>query len=464
MGNARSVPPDPARTRLARKTAGDPLAATLACVLLPFALGHFVSYLYRVVNAVVYPDLARDLGLAADGIGLLTSAYFLAFAAAQLPIGVALDRYGPRKVQVPMLLLAAAGALLFSQAHSLAQLALGRGLIGAGVAGSLMAAIKACSLWLPRERLPLATALLLSVGGMGAMASTTPLHLALEYTDWRGAFLALAIGTVAVSAAIHAAVPEHPHQQHQRHTGLADMAGTVRDLYRSWSFWRLALYSIVAHAVYMAVQSLWMGAWLRDVALLGRAQAAGVLLAGAAAMVAGSLFFGWLTDYLRKFGVKPILVCGAGIWLFVALQASMMGAAAPYPYLIAVGFSFFGTATTMNYAIVAQSVPPHLTGRVSTCFNLLVFLLAFMVQWGMGGIINLWPQHQGAYPAPAYRTAFAVIVALQLPGLLLWLTFRPWRREPTCAARPTRPDLRGPTYAARPTRPDLRGPTDITTL
>ncbi|NRR30609.1 MFS transporter [Oxalobacteraceae bacterium] len=404
---------------------GASFAALLGKVLLPFALAHFVSYLYRVINAVVYPDLARDLGLAADSIGLLTSAYFLTFAAAQLPIGVALDRYGPRRVQAPMLLVAAAGALLFAQAHSVAELVLARGMIGLGVAGSLMAAIKACSLWLPPERLPLATALLLSVGGMGAMASTAPLQAALHYTQWRGAFTALAIGTVLVSAAIFFVVPEHRSKQNSR---LADMAAAVKGLYTSWSFWRLALYSIVAHATYMAVQSLWMGAWLRDMAQLGRAEVANVLLVGAMAMVAGSLFFGWLIDYLRQFGVKPLLVCGGGIWLFVLVQMLMVGATGLNPYVIAAGFSFFGTATTMNYAIVAQSVPAHLTGRVSTSFNLLVFLLAFVVQWGMGGIINQWPQQHGAYPAQAYQYAFGIIVALQLPGLLLWLSFKPWRR------------------------------------
>jgi len=404
---------------------GAGFVALLAKVLLPFALGHFVSYLYRVINAVVYPDLSRDLGLGAESIGLLTSTYFLTFAAAQLPLGVALDRYGPRRVQAPMLLVAAIGAVLFSQAHSVEQLVVARGLIGLGVAGSLMAAIKACSLWLPPERLPLATALLLSVGGMGAMASTAPLHAALQYTQWRGAFAALAMGTVLVSAAIFFVVPEHGSKQR---TKLRDMAGAVKNLYCSWSFWRLALYSIVAHATYMAVQSLWMGAWLRDSAHLGRAEVANVLLVGAMAMVAGSLFFGWLIDYLRKFGVKPLFVCGAGIWLFVLVQALMAGGAGFNPYLVAAAFSFFGTATTMNYAIVAQSVPTHLTGRVSTSFNLLVFLLAFVVQWGMGGVINQWTRQQGAYPGIAYQYAFGIVVALQIPGLLLWLTFKPWRR------------------------------------
>lgn len=405
----------------------------LARILLPFALAHFVSYFFRTVNAVVYPDLAHDLGLAADSIGLLTGAYFFAFAAAQLPVGVALDRFGPRKVQVPMLLIATLGAALFANAHSLTELIVSRALIGFGVAGSLMAAIKACSLWLPQERLPLSTALLLSVGGMGAMASTAPMHAILQHSNWRGAFIGLGAGTLAVSVLIFAVVPEHPKKQATR---FLEMAAAVRQLYSSWSFWRLGLYSIFAHASYMAVQGLWMGPWLRDVAQLERAAVANVLLAGTVAMVAGSLAFGTITDYLRRFGVKPILVCGAGIWVFVLFQFLMVYATDINPFVVALGFGFFGTATTMNYAIVAQSVPAQLTGRVSTSFNLLVFLLAFVVQWGMGSILNHWIPEAGAYPRQAYQYAFGIILALQIPGLLLWLTFRPWVR----AGRHSRPE------------------------
>ncbi|GAB3377255.1 MFS transporter [Azotobacter armeniacus] len=402
------------------------LLQLLATVLLPFALAHFASYLYRTVNAVVYPDLARDLGLAANSLGLLTSAYFLTFAIAQLPLGVALDRFGPRKVQVPMLMVAAAGALLFAHAHSLGELAIARGLIGFGVAGSLMAAIKACSLWLPSERLPLSTAVLLSVGGMGAMASTTPMQIALNHTDWREAFLFLGLSTLLVSVLIFTVVPEHPQKQKTR---LTDMARAVGQLYSAWSFWRLALYTLFAHATYMAVQGLWMGPWLRDVGHLSRPEIANVLFSGTVAMVAGSLAFGWITDALRKYGFQPVFVCGTGVCIFLLFQGLMISGVPVNPLLVVIGFSLFGTATTMNYAIVAQSVPSHLTGRVSTSFNLLVFLLAFAVQWGLGSIINQWTSSNGMYPEEAYRIALGINLLLQIPGILLWISFRPWQRS-----------------------------------
>lgn len=145
-------------------------------------------------------------------------------------------------------------------------------------------------------------------------------------------------------------------------------------------------------------------------------------------MVAGSLTFGWLTDVLRKRGYSPVLTCGAGVSIFLIFQFLMICGLPINPWLVAIGFSFFGTATTMNYAIVAQSVPTHLTGRVSTSFNLIVFLLAFIVQWGIGVIINQWETQLGMYPKQAYQVALGINLALQIPGIILWLSFRPLKK------------------------------------
>lgn len=101
-------------------------------IFIPFGLGHFVSYLYRTVNAVIYVDLQTDLSLPASSLGLLTGVYFLTFAAAQIPLGVMLDRYGPRSVQAPMLLFAVAGSVIFSVSSTETGLLIGRGLIGLG--------------------------------------------------------------------------------------------------------------------------------------------------------------------------------------------------------------------------------------------------------------------------------------------------------------------------------------------
>src|SRR5881227_547613 len=125
----------------------------LVVVFCPFAGGYFLSFFFRNVNAVISRDLAREFALTPADLGFLTSMYLLAFAAFQLPLGVLLDRYGPRRVVAALLLSAAAGALVFALARDLATLSLGRALIGLGVSAGLMGAIKAFSLWFPLSRL-----------------------------------------------------------------------------------------------------------------------------------------------------------------------------------------------------------------------------------------------------------------------------------------------------------------------
>ena len=149
---------------------------TLTRVFVPFAIGYFLSYLMRVVNAVIAPDLVRDLGLTAADLGLLTSANFLAFAVAQLPLGILLDRFGPRRTEAVLLLFAALGAFLFSIASSAPDLIAGRALIGLGTSACLMAAFKAYVMWFSGERIPFINGLQMAAGGLGAVTGTVPVE------------------------------------------------------------------------------------------------------------------------------------------------------------------------------------------------------------------------------------------------------------------------------------------------
>jgi sugar phosphate permease len=147
-----------------------------ARLFLPFAAGYYLSYLLRNANAVIAPELTHELGLGADGLGLLTAAYLLAFAAFQIPLGVLLDRYGPRRVEAALLVIAALGAAVFAASENLLALAVGRGLIGLGVSACLMAGLKNFVLWYPRERQASLTAAIMVAGGLGALSASLPLE------------------------------------------------------------------------------------------------------------------------------------------------------------------------------------------------------------------------------------------------------------------------------------------------
>ncbi|MBW1782238.1 MAG: MFS transporter, partial [Deltaproteobacteria bacterium] len=241
-------------------------------VFLPFAIGYFFSYLYRVVNAVIAPNLVADLDLSPGDLGLLTSTYFLTFAAFQLPLGVLLDRFGSRKTEAFLLVFAAAGAFIFAKADSVPGLIAGRALIGFGVSSCLMAAFTAFVLWFPKERLPLINGVQVAVGGLGALTGTTPVETALQFTDWRSVFTLLAILTLGAAAAIFFAVPERKAEGGG--TSLKEQLRGIVVVYTSPLFWRIAPWAVTSQATFLAVQTLWAGPWLRDVAKYERADVA----------------------------------------------------------------------------------------------------------------------------------------------------------------------------------------------
>ena len=210
-------------------------------VCLPFGAGYFLSYLYRSINAVIGPPIAVEFGLGAADLGLLTSAYFLGFGLFQLPLGILLDRYGPRRVQCALLLVATAGALLFATASSIAPLTLGRALVGIGFAGGLMASFKAITVWFPRRRWPLVNGLLMGFGGLGTMAATTPVEMALAWgASWRDVFHALAAVTAVVSFLILLAVPAHDSEREGRADSMGEALAGLGLIFRDRLFWRVA--------------------------------------------------------------------------------------------------------------------------------------------------------------------------------------------------------------------------------
>ncbi|OEU76870.1 MAG: hypothetical protein BA864_01405 [Desulfuromonadales bacterium C00003093] len=385
---------------------------TLIRLFLPFGLGYFVSYLFRTVNAVIAPDLIVDLGLTPADLGLLTSVYFLAFAAFQLPLGLLLDRFGPRRVESALLLFAAAGALLFARAESLLGLIVGRSLIGLGVSACLMAAFKSFTAWLPSARLPFANGLQMVSGGLGAMVATTPVQAALKVTDWRGVFTALAVLGCLAAVAVFLIVPEKPRQKGDE--TLAEQLRGLRFVLTSRAFRQIAPWAFTAQAAYLSIQGLWSGPWLRDVAGYERAEVAQMLWWIAVAMILGYFSFGSLAGRLARRGVRTATVAAGGMMIFILDQFLLVifpGNAA----LLWLGFGFFGTACILPYAVLSQAFPQQLGGRCNTALNLLVFVGAFTAQWLIGAIVGLWPTTAtGGYHADGYHSALLILIAAQL--------------------------------------------------
>ncbi|MEE4239941.1 MAG: MFS transporter [Desulfopila sp.] len=382
-------------------------------VFFPFAAGYFLSYLYRVVNAVIAPDLIADVGIGPSALGLLTAVYFISFASFQLPLGILLDRYGPRKIEALLLLFAGLGALLFARAESVTALIVGRAFIGFGVSACLMAAFKAFTLWFPRDTWPMVNGFQMAAGGLGALAATAPVESALQFTDWRTVFTILACVTAITSLLLFLVVPEKTTSSNKEsfHRQLQG----IGEVFSNRNFWQLAPLTTLSQATFMAVQGLWAGPWLTNVALLDRSTVANILLWVAVAMIAGFITLGSLTERLVRRGISVQTTAVTGMVLFMVVQLLLISNPEGWTRFLWMAFGFFGTSGIIAYSALTRSFDVELSGRVTTAINLLVFIAAFTAQWLIGAVISLWPVGAGGELSPeGFTYGFGIIWFLQL--------------------------------------------------
>lgn len=377
-------------------------------VFLPFAAGYYLSYLLRNVNAVIAPELTRDLAISATDLGLLTSAYLLAFGAFQLPLGLLLDRYGPRRVEAALLLLAATGAGAFAVAGSLAGLGIARAIIGLGVSACLMASFKAFSLWFPAERQASLNAAVMAAGGLGALTATTPLGWALPLLGWRGIFVGLAVLAVIAAVGIFS-TPEKPAAAHRESLGeqLRALGGILRDPI----FWRFAPQTTAFAGGFMALQGLWAVPWLMGFNGYSRADAAVHLLLTSIAMLLGFLALALLVTPLHRRGIHPLSLFkgGLGIGALVTLAiVADLGSSHLLWFCLGLVFS----VSNLAYALLCGHFPPRLSGRVNTALNLAAFIGAFGLQWGFGALLDAL-QASGMPTREALRWTFGLLFTFQ---------------------------------------------------
>ncbi|CAM2155887.1 Major facilitator superfamily (MFS) profile domain-containing protein [Pararobbsia alpina] len=399
-----------------------------------FSLGYFVSYLFRGVNLGFAPFLTKELGLTATNLGTLTSLYFLGFAGAQIPAGVLLDHFGARRVTSSVMLFAAAGAACFALSHSMPGLMLGRLLIGVGASVCLGGAFKATAQYFPVAQLTLINGLVMAVGGLGGVAVGTPLTRLLMVMPWRSVGLGLAIFTACVAATIWIGGPRSGPNA-SRATVADQFRGTLHIL-RSRAFWKVATFSGLTQAVFYAMQSLWVGAFLRDVvpstAANGTARIGAMISVLGAAFIAGNIGFGALARTFERRGVRVQIFSGITMLLYVVVQA-LLAARVPVPEpVLWAAYGALGGTGILTYTVLAEYFPASLLGRANTTFTLVIFVGIFVAQNAIGAALSHWPMVDGHYPAVAHQTVWAALVVIQLLGALWY--FVPGRKASSTAA------------------------------
>jgi MFS family permease len=398
----------------------------IVLVLMPFAAGYYLSYLFRNINAVVAMGWRDDFAVDASYLALMTSAYFVTFAMAQLPIGVLLDRYGPRRVQSALLLVAAAGAALFAGSGNVGLLVTGRALIGLGVAGALIAGLKAVVLWFPKERTSFVNGCLIMLGSMGAISATLPAEWLLSRVGWRGLFEVLAIATLVIAAIMFAVVPEPRPDVTE---GQVARPAGLRTIYADPRFWRVAPLSMMCISTSWALQGLWAAPWLADVAGLERPSIVRHLFVMASSLSVGALVIGVAADRLRKRGIRPETALFFTACVLIAAEATLLLGLRVNSYLPWSLIGAVGAATVLSYTILGDYFPKELAGRANAALNILHIGGAFALQQTMGLIIGRWTEIAGRYPPIAYKTALALAAGLQIIAMIWFLRSDAGRRS-----------------------------------
>jgi len=347
-----------------------------------------------------------------------------------LPIGGALDHLGPRRTNGTLLLVAAAGCLLFGVADGFPILLVGRFLAGLGVAACLMASFKAFVLWAPQARLPFLNGFVMAVGSIGALAATTPTEWLLGLMSWRELFVLLAVALLMSAVVLYLLVPRDPKPAGEGEaSGVLAATVGVREVLRQRVFWSIAPLGVVHQGTFLGIQSLWAGPWLAEVTAMDRDGVANHLLVLAVAMVLGFLISGALAGALAKRGISAVSLLGGVNLAFTATLLVLASGFTGAPAILWAAFGFFGASGMLSFAILVAHYPPGLAGRVASAMNLLVFAAAFSVQTGFGAVIDRFHGDgpEATFAGAGFAAAFLIAAAFQ--GLsLVWLRLtRSWR-------------------------------------
>ena len=397
-----------------------------------------IAQLHRAGGGVISSELHRSFGLGGTEIGVVIGAMMLASAVAQVPMGLAFDRFGTRRTAAALAVVALAGTVVFGSAGSSAGLALGRFLIGIGFGGAITVVMLLAMRWAPRERFAsVAATAIASASLIGGLVGTAPLALALERLGWTATFGAIALLTALAALIVLLAVRDAPEAARLRPRPAESLAESLRGLGAILADPRLRpllIMGVCTIVPFSCIGGLWAGPYLQDVHGLDRAGASFVLLGLVAAYNLGTLGYGRLD---RRFGAhKGVVIAGAGL---SALCLALLAIAPRPPFWAAVLLLHLAMVVMPFYVtLTAQMrdlVPPERIGRAITSIYLFGLSGAFLAQWLTGILVSSMAEAGRIGSAAGYRLVFAFVALILLAALLVY------RRAPERRAAHAAPGL-----------------------
>lgn len=403
-------------------------------VFLSFAAAYLMSYALRSVNAALASLLADDLNLSAGSLGWLSSAFFLSFAVLQWPLGVWLDKYGSRITESLLLCIAAVGTLIMAVSDSLSMLSFGRILIGVGMAACLMAPYSYFRRHFAADRQAQLAMWMLVAGTLGALASTRPALSMADWLGWRSLFYLSSVVLLGCALAIFLLIPnDRPAKlAGGQHAAPVHNPSSPDDAKEADRFLRILLHphmmrviptTLVFSGGFTALHSLWAGPWMTDILGMSPIQAGNTLLIFNITLLLSYIAMSFASPWLerRKFVLEKQSMIGlfwfsGFLWLIILWQD-------PAAWWCWIFMTIGIPAVLILQTQTALLFPRQVAGRVLTTFNLVMFVGAFLLQWGIGLVVDLL-QSFGMLRTSALTSAFAIMAVLQLFSLAWYLIKR----------------------------------------
>ena len=393
-------------------------------VFLAFALAYFLSALVRAITATLSPTLTTEFSLNAQDLGLLAGGYFLGFSLTQLPLGRWLDKHGPKKVVLAFLSVAVLGCLAFSWADSFHGLLAARVLCGMGVSACLMAPLTGYRRWFDASTQLRTNSWMLMTGSLGMLAATLPVQWLMPIWGWRALFVMLGI-MVALAMALIALVVPRWHKATPAADSLQtrpDDDGSYREIWRSAYFWRMTPIGFFSYGGMVAIQTLWAGPWMTQVAGWTAGEAATGLFLINLAMLVTFWLWGLITPGLARRGIPVERLMAWGLPLSFGVIGGLVWMGPAVGAGAAVGLALLCVTSTfvaLAQPAVGMAFPSHLAGRALSAYNLVIFAGIFVVQWGIGLLVDAG-LGMGLDKPAAYQVALA---CFGVCSVLSWVYF-----------------------------------------
>ena len=385
-------------------------------------LGFFLMSFNRVTTGVLAEDLTRAFGLTATELSVLHSSFFYVYAPLQLPAGLLVDRYGPRRVSSTGIVLMSVGVCAFALSGSLATGGLSRLLVGLGGSVIYLSILRFGADWFRENEFATLVGLSIAASGLGGLAATTPLALFVAAVGWRGATLAAGVAGVALGVATYLVVRDSPAAAAvdaprgvTAESGTAPNRQTVlantRRVLSSLDAWLLGVVLFLTIGTNLTILGLWGVPYLVHVYGVSVPAASSVVLVGTLGLVVGSPLFGWLSDRLdARLGFMLV-----GTVVFTLGYAVIAVTAKP-PLVVVAAVFFLGNfvtgATALSYTLVKER-HPDASGAATGALNSLGYFGAAIIPAAMGVTLDVyWTgetiRGSRIYSLAGYRLAFGV--------------------------------------------------------